>query len=318
MTRLDTKQKIINLRINGRTIRLHTLTANPDNPVILYLHGGPGYGNSRHLCEIFNSLSSTLVKEYSLIFYDQRCAGDSMSIWDLFSNFTVENHVSDAGHVLKYSLKLFSKNKLILCSHSWGTHLGMKLADRFSNLIQGYVGIGQIVNGLRGEKMAYAYALKHKGKKGVAKLVKYGPPPHRKKELVPYLSLHRKILLENGGLDRSTTTVKDNQDRLNPSKTRLINALKHTLAMYLSVKYLWEQCLEVDFSDKTHFNFPVIFVCGKYDQTTPTKLVINYFRSIRTPANIYIVDKSAHRPHLENFEKFEAIMVKEKSFLTSF
>ncbi len=82
--------------------------------------------------------------------------------------------------------------------------------------------------------------------------------------------------------------------------------------MNLAVKNIWNSCLGRQFKGMNkQLQFPVIFICGRDDYTTPTSLVIQLYRGITSSKHIYIFDKSGHRPHIEEPEKFSALMSNE-------
>ena len=53
----------------------------------------------------------------------------------------------------------FNKKTLYLVGHSWGSILGTLVVSRYPELIQAWVGVGQVVNILENEKISYKYTI---------------------------------------------------------------------------------------------------------------------------------------------------------------
>lgn len=291
---------------------------NPQKAVLLYIHGGPGYGGSRNTALALLTQMPEILEHYTVVLYDQRCAGESLVLRDLVQTLSVEDHLRDGHQVISRVLADFDIQKLIVCGHSWGTHLGLKLALRYPQQVQAYIGIGQVISGLAGEQESYRLALRHghsKVPEMAGRLKLMGPPPHLPKHRLSYLLLHRKIIAAVGGFQRSGG---GNSDRKNlwQKFTTTVASLRIQAAMSRSVTELWQECLDVDFSANREYPFPLFFICGKYDFITPTRLVIKKFRQLNSRANLQIFDGTAHRPHLEDSARFSRFLLDKHAELT--
>lgn len=316
MALLQSERTII---INGRRLYASVLCQRVDNPIMLFIHGGPGYGTSYGLSRIFLGHCPRLVEKVTMIFWDQRCAGQSFSLTDLFQSSTIEDYLSDVRSVIRYFLDLYGQDKLIIAGHSWGSILGFKAATRWPELTLGYVGMGQVVDGLAGERISYRYSLRKtlgKRKDLYDSVSKFGPPPHEGRDVVSYLLTQRRVLTTMGGFQRSPVLAPI--PRHNTSLGRLLFRAKTNMTMYLSLKRLWTDCLATNLrSVPWNLPFPVLFVCGRYDFITPTSLVIALYRGIRSRKKITIFDKSGHRPHLEEIGRFADLIAQELGYLRS-
>ncbi len=92
---------------------------NRDNPVCLFLHGGPGlslpYGISgRHQIE-------TISSHCNVVYWDQRGAGKTFSDQKGDSDFTYEQLESDAKELIAYLREEFEQDKIYLVGYSWGS-----------------------------------------------------------------------------------------------------------------------------------------------------------------------------------------------------
>ncbi len=56
-------------------------------------------------------------------------------------------------------LKKYGKKKLFLLGHSWGSVLGVRVAQHRPELLYAYIGVGQVVNMRRNEAVGYQMTL---------------------------------------------------------------------------------------------------------------------------------------------------------------
>lgn len=119
------------LAIQGRDV---------DNPVILYLHGGPGEAQSPFLKEFL-----PWETDFTVVNWDQRGAGKTFGRNGAATpDMTLDQLIADAGEVAEYVSNRLSKPKVILVGQSWGTILGVSVIKRRPTLFHAYVGTGQV------------------------------------------------------------------------------------------------------------------------------------------------------------------------------
>jgi pimeloyl-ACP methyl ester carboxylesterase len=88
--------------------------------------------------------------------WDQRGAGKTYAANDpktLATTITIEQMTQDAEEVVRYLQKHCEKRKIFLLGHSWGSVLGVALAQRHPEWFYAYLGVGQLINAQRNEKM---------------------------------------------------------------------------------------------------------------------------------------------------------------------
>jgi pimeloyl-ACP methyl ester carboxylesterase len=117
------------------------------NPVILYLHGGPAEAQSPFMKEFV-----PWEQDFTVVNWDQRGSGRTygkngpstpgMSTPDR----ALDRLCQDTREVAEYLCKRLSKKKLILVGQSWGAELGLHLIKRWPDLFYAYVGTGQPVS----------------------------------------------------------------------------------------------------------------------------------------------------------------------------
>jgi len=127
-----------------------------DNPVLLYLHGGPGtptfVGG--------NAISLSHLEDYFIVVYwEQRGAGMSYHSAEISRGVTVEQLVSDTVEVANYLRERFEQDTIFLMGHSWGSFLGMQTIAKHPEIFTAYLGIAQVVYGFESEVLAQTHIL---------------------------------------------------------------------------------------------------------------------------------------------------------------
>ena len=280
------------------------------NPILLILHGGPGFSEFAY----FRTYNKDLENKFVVVNWDQR--GTHLSYNDSIetSSMTFDQIVSDAHELVDKLKKRFKKNKVFLLAHSAGTITGVKYALRYPEDLYAYIGIGQVVNGMKNEMESLSFTLKmakeNKNQKAIAELkeVQKNYPLLPLKSL-DYVYTERKWLEKFGGVyhKRSYSVLFENLDK---EEKALINDSLANKGGQFSMQYLWKDLLSVDFlSADTVFKIPVFFICGKYDYNTPTHLTKQYFDKIKAPLKqFFIFENSGHLIPFEEPEKFNKLM----------
>jgi len=114
------------------------------NPVVLYLHGGPGNVMSPFADAFFKSWWRHL----TLVMWDQRGAGRTYGKTgpSVEPTMTIDRLAQDGIEVAEFLTKHLHKKKVILVGASWGSILGVHMAKMRPDLFCAYVGTAQDVN----------------------------------------------------------------------------------------------------------------------------------------------------------------------------
>ena len=283
---------------------------NPENPVILFLHGGPGSPELPMLEA--SETSERLEKYFTVCYWDQRGSGMSYNKNIDPSTMTVERMVEDTRQMSEYLRERFGQQKIVLMGHSWGSYLGIKTIEKYPELYSAYIGIGQVTNQLESEKLAYDYMLAHAteigDKKAVEQLEKFDNAAADFPSL-DYLLGPRTLLMNKYGIGMMhegapmlafvgdvllfkgyTFGEKISYPRGSMSSLNLLSDI-----------FMYGNLFESDLS----FTIPVYIVQGRYDYQTSHALVSKWFDIIDAPEKKFITfENSAHSPNLEEPERF--------------
>ena len=150
-----------------------------DNPVVLFVHGGPG--TPTNLLDF--SMAPAWTPSFTLVQWDQRGAGKTFgSGGTSAADMTIDRMTQDGIELAQFLREHLHKEKIIIVGHSWGTILGVHMAKARPDLFYAYVGAAQAVNFHENEAVNYARVLaKTKvlgDTKAIADLQASGPPPY--------------------------------------------------------------------------------------------------------------------------------------------
>ncbi|MBZ9607952.1 alpha/beta hydrolase [Clostridium estertheticum] len=154
------------VKINGAKMGMIIKSENASNPVLLFVHGGPGMPEY----PLTEAYPTGLEKYFTVVWWNQRGAGLSYSSDISAKTMTTEQFVSDTIEVTNYLRKRFGQDKIYLMGHSWGSYIAIEAAAKSYELYHAYIGVGQISNQMESEKIAYKYMLKYYKVTGMKKL----------------------------------------------------------------------------------------------------------------------------------------------------
>jgi len=173
--RIDKKES---LSIGGIPQWISLRSEDIKNPILLFLHGGPGTAQ----ISFSRKSQRRLEDRFLVINWDQRGSGRSYSRSLRKEDMKIERFIADAEELIEQLLKRFGQEKVYLVGQSWGTIVGAYLTAKRPELIRAYIAIGQIVDMERGELISYQFTLDEarrlNNKKAIQQLEKIGTPPY--------------------------------------------------------------------------------------------------------------------------------------------
>lgn len=128
--------------INGAKLGMIIKGQDTSNPILLFVHGGPG------MPEYFltKDYPTGLEEYFTVAWWDQRGAGLSYSSDINKEDMTIEQFVEDTIAVTNFLREKFGQEKIYLMGHSWGSFIAIEAAQKAPELYEAYIGVGQITN----------------------------------------------------------------------------------------------------------------------------------------------------------------------------
>ncbi len=275
---------------------------NASDCVVLFLHGGPGQTEA-HLT--YKTILEN--RSFSVVYYDQRGTGKTQS-----KNKSKQNEVSvgvlieDLKETIEYVRKKYANKKLILLGHSWGSVLGMEYIKKYSNTVDAYVGMGQVINFKLGEQVAFEHCYNLASTIDKEKLLKIGDYPNsltikninEKCPKFRKIQVKYKLIGYSGGNSKLVKIFMKSP----------IFKLKDIFSMMKSAKIninLLNYLADFNISNYTNFSIPIYFICGENDYQVPSVVVENYFNTISAPdKKLYWVKNAGHFTDIDNPVEF--------------
>jgi pimeloyl-ACP methyl ester carboxylesterase len=304
------------VKIGGIDQWITVTGADRRNPVVLFLHGGPGDAWSL----VAESLFAGWEKELTLVQWDQRGAGRTYarSGPSVAPTMTVERMTDDGIEVAQYLIKHLHQKKIILYGGSWGSVLGIRMAHARPDLFHAFVADGQLVNWQKSLVVNYARVREMARSKGdqatLDTLNAIGPPPWS--SLENWIS-QRKV---------ARTYQAERVTAAGPPRPAVGSEYEADLkkGVYsdsddFSFRHFVGPALSgletrVDLSSLTDFRIPVILIHGEVDLVNPPELAQAYFDSIRAPRKkFYLVPGSGHDYSVESMKVIRDVLLAEAS-----
>ena len=306
---IDIKKRIV---LGGLEQAVHIWGTKQENPVVLFLHGGPGVPNRHGMAK----RHMDMIDDFTIVAWDQRGTGGSYHGCDPDS-LTLEQLISDCAELLDYLCKTLNKKKIFLLGASWGTELGTFVCQKHPEKVAGYIGYGQVVNGIENENVSYGFALEEAKKAGnaedIAELERIGPPVDGQyKPVFEGLMTQRRIMKKYGGHSTkkggyfSGTVIPI----LTSSELDLRSKIGTAKGYKVCLSRMWPTIVHYDFvKDCGPFQMPYYIFQGRLDRNTPASLVQEFYDSIEAPdKDLVWFEHSAHGPMGEEPEKFKKLM----------
>lgn len=300
-------------KINGVNMGMIIKSKDASNPVLLFVHGGPGMPEY----PVTEKYPTGLEDHFTVVWFDQRGAGLSYKSDMLKEKMTTEQFVSDTIEISKYLCERFGQDKIYLMAHSWGSYIGIQAVAKAPELYHAYIGIGQISNTLESEKIAYDYMLKYYETAGEEKTVKklqglsFKSLDHLPKDYDKIRDdlMHRSGIGTTHEMKSVVTgifmTVMQNQEYTLGEKINIWRGKAFSKSSILT-----DELYKSNLSNTiTKLKIPVYFFSGIYDYTVNYSMSEAYLKKIDAPVKgFYLFKESAHSPIFEEPKKVMQVM----------
>jgi pimeloyl-ACP methyl ester carboxylesterase len=302
--------ELTTIDVSGHDLALMIRGHSVDNPVMLFLVGGPGGSEMgamrKHLPE--------LEEHFTVVTWDQRGSGKSYPELDPTDTITLDGFVDDTTIVTDYLRDRFAQDRIYLLGNSWGTILGVLAVQQHPERYAAFIGTGQMVSPLATDTIFYDDALIWARNEGdtdlVADLVAIGAPPYDR-----MLDYETALTYEHDvyPYDHSTNSegVGGFSENIFVEEYALIDQI-HILGAFMETfSVLYPQLQGIDFRDTaTSFEIPMFFVEGAHEAGGRAEPFEDWYPNVEAPIKeLAVLDTSGHRPLFEQPDEFVDYMV---------
>ncbi|MFC3746907.1 alpha/beta fold hydrolase [Paenibacillus sp. GCM10012306] len=294
------------VEINGTGHELMIRGQDKSNPVVIFVHGGPGVSEIPYVTKYQDELE----KHFTIVHYDQRATGKSYHFGEDYSNLTSDLLVKDLLVLTDYISDRLDKKKVILMGHSFGTYIATQAVQQAPEKYEAYIGIGQMADTVESELDALNYMIDQAKSSGnttdVQHLQGLTDKIQSGEQLAP-----RDYLRKYGGAARLIDEATDIRDGfLFGPEYNLLDIIRFYRGLFYSQDTLLKPAMDKPLpSLVTKLNLPVYFIMGKYDYMTSADSAHKYMEKLEAPQKeLIIYDQSAHYPQFEEKAKFSQWM----------
>jgi pimeloyl-ACP methyl ester carboxylesterase len=298
--------------INGTEQSVIIRGRHQTDPILIWVHGGPGSSET----PVLRQFNAALEEHFVVVYWDQRYAGQSL---DPFGpkpgKLTIQQYVDDLGVVVERLKARFHQDKVVLVAHSWGTIPAILYAQQKPQTVAAYVGIGQVADVQESEKRSLAFAMGEARARGnakaVAELEAYAARPRTGMDIYT----PRQWLAALGG---SFHAKGMGQGSLVLIGVRSSEANWRDIAGFeLGGKYAMGlttgEMAKITFARAPFpIGVPVFLMSGRYDQQSEATVAREFFDRIEAPRKAFVwFEQSAHSPPFEEPDAFNRYMIEQ-------
>lgn len=285
--------------INGIKQYVQVRGTDRRNPLILFLHGGPG-GSLAGLCHV---LQAGWEEKYTVANWDQRNScktyfANKHKAKDIAQTGTMDDFIKDIGEIIAYLHTVYDFERLILMGFSWGTAIGSEYAKRHPEDLICFVSVGQLTNYREGALFTCSKMLElaEKGSRDEQELRSiietFPEKPVWNRELFKCLKYYNALCMKYIAKHTRRVTWGDifgspfmnMRERLNVS---FPNYSLHTKS--------YETMLSYDLRSNMDYDVPVLFIFGAEETGCNPELVEECFESISAPIKqLEVIPDAAH------------------------
>jgi proline iminopeptidase len=300
LTTPNSIERLQKVRIGGIDQWVSIRGTDPRNPVLLMLHGGPGWVSMPTSWYFQRGWE----EYFTVVQWDQRGAGKTYAANDpkaVASTMKRERMLADTEEMVKWLRSTLKKDKIFVIGTSWGSYLGLELARNHPEWLHAYIGMGQMTSAPESERRAWAWTLEQARKNDNAEAVRElealapysrdGAPPS-----LAQLFVLRKWLNQYGGMVHGRTggSAEAAAAGLSPEYTDAELATLWTANEY-SMDHLLSSILELDLGSIRKLDCPLILFLGRHDTNVSSSLASEWFAKVQAPSKQLVwFENSAH------------------------
>jgi proline iminopeptidase len=303
-------ERLEKVRIGGIDQWVSIRGADRRNPVLLYIHGGPGYVS----IPMSWWFSHGLEEYFTVIQWDQRATGKTYLLSDpakVAPTLTPERMIGDTEEIAAWARKEFGKDKIFVLGHSWGSFLGLQLAKRHPEWLYAYIGVCQLIDGPESERRGWRFAMDAARREANAEAIRELEP------IAPYgasgqpipikdIYVERKWVGYYGGVMayRRDNSADAELAQLSPDYSD--QEIGHIWdGNKFATPYLLPEVVALDLTRTNKISIPLILFLGRHDRNVNSEVAAAWFDTVKAPdKHLVWFEHSGHIPMTEEPGKF--------------
>ena len=313
---IKTVQEKLFVELGGEKQYVEITGSSDHLPVLLFLHGGPGWPQNPQL-RYFNS---DLTKEVILVSWDQAGCGRSFMQNPNPRNLSPESLVNDAHDLTQWLKKKFNKRKIFLVGFSYGSVIGLKLAEKYPEDYHAYIGVAQVIDMQKSWDVSIQW-LKEQAqmKNDTVSLSKLNLIEKKDTSVCAtildcFMSKYELLLKYEGVIYDSKISKEIEKAEGLYDDYKEYNWFD---AFNFTASRMNGEAFKTDISYIKNVKVPVYFIAGRHDWNLPGVVAENHLSQMKSSEKKFIwFEKSGHEVPAEESEKFNQTItkiVKEKS-----
>jgi pimeloyl-ACP methyl ester carboxylesterase len=290
---------------------------NRSNPILLFLHGGPGAPLFPFIKKI--GVDTGIESSFTVVYWEQRRTGKSFHFSIDPQSMTISQLLSDTHELCLYLQERYQVDRIYLLGRSFGSLIGILTVQKYPELFYAYIGVGQLISPLANDSLSYERTLElarqQNNTLAIEELLKIGHPPYD----------YKQVLRQRRWLSRLTAVTNslrpaENDDRYFLNLQTLLATPEYSLwdiwrmgmqPLY-SIQHLWNlDYYQINLLQSIQrLDLPVFFLCGRQDDFTPSQLVEKFYQQLESPPGKSLIwfEYSGHHPEYDQPAKFREIL----------
>jgi len=292
------------VKSGGEELYIRVRGQNPGNPVLLYLHGGPGELTGPLNFQAY--AGPELEKHFIVGYLHQRntCKSPSVPVETL----TVGQFVEDVHDAVEFLREKFEKDKIFLLGHSFGGILGYMYLFKYedNHNIEKFVSAGGAFSAdsleENGYKTAIELAKKTDNLKALDRLNTLGPPPYEtfQEGMVWRMLIMGMLNGMNEGITKKFEISKvmtiTGTEKIDPGWQKKMITIANAM---------WNELKTVDIEeDVKKIHIPVLMIAGANDIMVPYTLMEKGYENLGGEKEYFILENSNHMMFIDEPDLF--------------
>lgn len=278
-----------------------------NNPILLFIHGGPGWPQTPQL----RYYNSELAHKYTLVIWEQRGAGNSYKKNPEPKNLNLKQIIKDGHQLTEWLKEKYNQEKIYLAGYSWGSLVGVNMVKDNPENYNAYIGIAQIVNMNKGIEITQNW-LRQEAKnandsKALESLDSLSNLSFYKNDLDRFFKQWLLLNKYKGATFNKEAEIETEKAMSNYEDYKDYDWFK---VWEISANKMQEDMFGSHIQNIKKLEVPTFLLQGRHDWNIPSTLAEEWLKKLSCPKKkLYWFEKSGHGPLEEEPQKFNETII---------